>query len=527
MSCKYSSAMLLLLSSYLILSLSLCLCIGPAVSSSIFAGVIINSRLPFSIQSRSYVGPPDLHDLQRPQGEVMPLAQETWSDQRIAAASHTGQQTWNVQRNVAEVPTAQQQQQHQPIPASASASAPAASPEVIVNGFNQAAGRPASSAGPTRPPAQYNYRERFSSVLFQPISRSNGQQNVVYSPATMHAMLGLLYGVSSNETAAELQRVGQFGNKQLDVAIEFEQVRRTESQLPNAQLIVANKLYYNREIDELNPRYLAFASQYYGSETEAVNMRKSRDTAAKINAWASDATRGIIRDLVQPSDIDEQTQALLVTAIYFKARWANEFSEMDTTAEKFRMGNNAAITVPMMYNDDLFDIAELPELDATALELPYAGTPISMLIILPNQVNGLAQLERQLERHDLNQIAARLHRDMVTVRLPKFRIEFELDMTGPLQQLGVRRMFTPKSQVDAMLLQPVRVSKILQKAFIDVNEAGSEAAAASYAKFVPLSLPVKSREFVADHPFVFAIRTPDSVLFIGHVVQPPQVSGRQ
>ncbi|KAH8391011.1 hypothetical protein KR215_003742, partial [Drosophila sulfurigaster] len=365
---------------------------------------------------------------------------------------------------------------------------------------------------------------RFSSVLFQPIALSNQRRNVVYSPSSVHAMLGLLYCVSHFETANELRRVGQFVDDQASVGKDFQRLNAQLQQLDGAQLIVANKLFYNREHSSLNPDFRRYANQLFGTDIEAVDMRRADNTARKINAWGADATRQKIRELVSASDIDEQTHALLVNAIYFKARWATEFSSMDTNPEKFRVSSNAVVTVPMMYNDDIFPYADLPELNAKALELPYAGTQATMLLILPNEVEGLPQLERMLAHpdNDLNVIASRLRRETVTVRLPKFRIEMEQDLMRPLQQLGVNRMFTVDSEIDAMLMKKVTISKFLQKAYIDVNEAGSEAAAASYAKFVPLSLPLKSREFTADHPFIFAIRTPETVLFIGHVVLPTQ-----
>lgn len=331
----------------------------------------------------------------------------------------------------------------------------------------------------TRPEAQFNSRERFSSLLFQPISRDNLQKNVVYSPASVHTMLALLSTVSSGETALELQRVAQLSADKMAVARDFKRQLNAQQKLENAQLIVANKLYYNYQLAEINPDYKRFAQTYFESDIEAIDVNRPANSASRINAWAADATRNRIRNLVSPGDIDTQTQALLVNAIYFKARWNTEFSVVDTTTDKFQLGRGASIKVPMMFNDDIFDYADLPELDAKAVELPYAGTEASMLIILPNQIDGLAQLESQLARQDLNYIAARLRREMVTLRLPKFRIEFDQDISGPLQQLGLRRMFTDQSEVDTMLLKNVKVSKMLQKAFLDVNEAGSEAAAAT------------------------------------------------
>lgn len=453
----------------LVLPLIACLIWGnPGVEST--RHFTLTNFAPRSIGLRSGLDAPATPaelDLQRPQ------AQE---------AQPTLQQTWNGHPNAVRPAAA-------PAPAAAQVAAPAPPqaistvldqqrPTVVYGVDNQPDARPPSPF-PPRPEAQFNSRERFSSLLFQPISRDNLQKNVVYSPASIHTMIALLSTVSSGETALELQRVGQLSADKMAVAKDFKRQLDAQKKMENAQLIVANKLYYNYQVAEVNPDYKRFAQTYFDSDIEAIDVSRPGNSASRINAWAADATRNRIRNLVSPSDIDGQTQAVLVNAIYFKARWNTEFSAVDTSSEKFQLGRGATIKVPMMFNDDIFEYADLPELDATAVELPYAGTEATMLIILPNQVDGLAQLESQLATQDLNFIASRLRREMVTLRLPKFRIEFDQDMSGPLQQLGLRRMFTDLSEVDTMLLKNVKVSKMLQKAFIDVNEAGSEAAAAS------------------------------------------------
>lgn len=340
---------------------------------------------------------------------------------------------------------------------------------------------PAATRGAaTRPPPTSSYMDRFSSKLFQKIAPASGGRNLVYSPVSVHALMSLIYGASEGKTLLELQEAGEFRN-QLGSATDFKELIEYEKDLGDAQLTMATKVYYNRQLGGVNPGFPPFAKDYFRAGIEAVDMENGKDTAAKINNWVSDSTRGKIRDFISPGDLDSRTQALLVNAIYFKGRWQNEFATMDTLPHKFQHSDGSSSSVAMMYNDDTYGLADLPELDATALELAYKDSATSMLILLPKQPNGLANLERQLSsrQFDLNKIAARIRRQTVTVRLPKFRVEFEQDMTAPLQQLNVHQMFTSQSQITTMLNRPVRVEKILQKAFIDVGEAGTEAAAAS------------------------------------------------
>ncbi|XP_016988338.2 alaserpin [Drosophila rhopaloa] len=388
--------------------------------------------------------------------------------------------------------------------------------------------RPTTTPPPNRPPPSYSYMDRFSAKLFQKIVRPHRQDNVVFSPFSVHALLGMIYAASAGKTKREVQEVGEFGENQIDVALDFERLVKFKEHLQGAELTMAMRVFYNQQLGGINPSYDEFAKFYYDAGTQPVNMDNGQDTSSLINAWVADRTHNKIQNLVRANDINSQMQALLVNAVYFMGRWEHEFSTRDTQPAEFRHTDGTVSQVAMMFNDDVFGLADLPELNATALELSYKNSATSMLILLPNRINGLADLEQKLAqpRFDLNKIAHRLRRQTVSVRLPKFRIEFEQDMTEPLKELGIRQMFTPNSQVIKLLDKPVRVEKILQKAYIDVGEGGTEASAASYAKFVPLSLPVRSQEFVANRPFVFAIRAPNSVLFVGHVERPTPMTAR-
>ncbi|KAH8304594.1 hypothetical protein KR059_012797, partial [Drosophila kikkawai] len=373
----------------------------------------------------------------------------------------------------------------------------------------------------TRPPATTNYMDRFSSKLFQKIATGGARRNMVYSPISVHAMMCLIAGASEGKTLLELQEVGEFSDK-MAAAVDFKDLIDYKKGLGNAELTMATKVYYNRQLGGINPSFTPYSEFYFRAGIQPVDMNQGKDSADQINAWVKDQTRGKIQNLISSSDLDSQTQALLVNAIYFRGLWENEFATMDTLSHQFQHSDGSSSNVAMMYNEGPYGLADIPQLDASVLELAYKNSGTSMFILLPKQRNGLAYLESQLARRefDLNKIASRVQNQTVTVRIPKFQFEFEQDMTVPLKELGVRQMFTPQAQIVKMLDRKVQVEKILQKAFIDVNEAGTEAAATTFAKFVPLSLPQKTPEFTADHPFVFAIRTASSVLFMGRVEHP-------
>lgn len=339
---------------------------------------------------------------------------------------------------------------------------------------------------PTRPPVipKTSFMDRFSSKLYQQIAPSQAGSNFVYSPVSVHSILALIYGTSFGRTARELKSAGEFeefGDNKINVAISFEKLIKFREDLGNVDLKMATKLYHNQLKGGVYPGFAEYSQFYFNTADEAVDMTRPKDTAERINNWVSDSTDGKIRNLAAASDITEQTQALLVNAIYFKGSWENEFATMDTLPANFKHSDGRISSVAMMFNDDVYSLADIPELGASALGLNYRNSNISMLILLPKQVNGLRALEAQLAQpaFDLNRIAARLQRQNVLVRLPKFRFEFDQDMTQPLKQMNVQEMFGPNSQVKTMLNDRVRVEKILQKAFIDVNEAGTEAAAAS------------------------------------------------
>uniref|UniRef100_A0A6P4E1P9 Antichymotrypsin-2-like n=1 Tax=Drosophila rhopaloa TaxID=1041015 RepID=A0A6P4E1P9_DRORH len=370
-------------------------------------------------------------------------------------------------------------------------------------------------------PGTFSYMDRFSAKLFQKIAKSS-QGNVVISPLSVHALLGMIYAASAGDTLRELQQVGEFGKNPTDVALDFQRLVKVKDNQQGAELAIAMRVYYNQQLAGINPRYEQFAKIHYNASTVPVDMSNGEETATKINSWVADSTRNKIQNLVSPDSITSEVQAILVNAVYFKGIWAKDFPTIATHPAEFHHTDGRTSQVDMMYNKDFFRLAYLPELDATALELAYKDSATSMLILLPNRHDGLADLEQQLARpeFDLNRIALRLRSQIVEVSLPKFRIEFKQEMNEPLKELGLHEMFSASSQVINLLDQPVHVTQIMQKAFIDVGEEGTEASAATFAMIEFRSFSPPKPKFVANRPFVFVIRTPSSVLFVGHVEDP-------
>ncbi|KAI8033724.1 alaserpin-like [Drosophila gunungcola] len=366
------------------------------------------------------------------------------------------------------------------------------------------------------------YMTRFSAKLFQEIIRWQSQlYNVVFSPFTVHSTLALIYRASEGETFEEVQQVGQFDKQPVFVALDFERLIKFKEHLQGARLTSFSRVFYNQQLGGVNSRYDEFSKFFFDIATEPVDMDGGQDTANRINDWLR---RVGVMAYVSPHDItpsgksSAQMQALLVSTGYFRGHWEHKFGLDNTRSSNFHHANGAASSVRMMYNHDVYALADLPELEATALELAFDESATSLLILLPNRPNGLAHLEQQLARpeFDLNRIASRLHRQSVTVGLPRMRFGSQCNMTNPLKRLGLRKMFTASSGVTKLVDQPVRMDKFLYRSFFSLTEGGTGHVNLLNGK----PLPAKAKEVVANRPFFFAIRTPKTVLFMGHVLNP-------
>uniref|UniRef100_A0A672KXZ4 Serpin B6 n=1 Tax=Sinocyclocheilus grahami TaxID=75366 RepID=A0A672KXZ4_SINGR len=264
---------------------------------------------------------------------------------------------------------------------------------------------------------------------------------------------------------------------------------------------------------------------------EKVDFKKNSEAArVNINKWVEKKTQGKIKDLLPPQGVDETTKLVLVNAIYFKGNWEKKFSKEATRDGQFKMNKTQTKPVKMMRQKSKFPLAFIPEMNSQVLELPYVGKNLSMLIILPNEIQGettgLQKLEKALTYEKLMEWtkSSKMLQEEVQVSLPKFKMAETYGMVQFLRSMGMEDVFDPqKVNLSGMSSNNnLAVSNVIHKAFVEVNEEGTEAAAATGITITTTSMPLPPKTFIADHPFLFFIRhnPSNSILFYGRICSP-------
>merc|ERR1712241_1573220 len=224
-----------------------------------------------------------------------------------------------------------------------------------------------------------------------------------------------------------------------------------------------------------------------------LDFSKSQEASNTINQWVEEQTKEKIKDLIKPDMLNALTRLVLVNAIYFKGEWKSKFDAKKTVDEDFHLDDGSTKKVPMMRQKEKFEFAILDDLGASMLELPYNGDRLSLQLVLPRKGNNLAALEQKLRTVDLQQLFdSNRGEEKVAVTLPEFKLEQTIPLTDQLQKLGMKDMFVG-GKADFSAIDGSRnlyVSEVVQKAFIEVNEEGSEAAAATAGIMMMRSMPM-------------------------------------
>ncbi|XP_043117309.1 leukocyte elastase inhibitor-like [Puntigrus tetrazona] len=378
---------------------------------------------------------------------------------------------------------------------------------------------------------------RFSLNLFKKISEGNASKNVFYSPISISSALAMVSLGAKGNTSEQMFKVLCFTDPPKPSAPHYsaEQTHSSFNKLmselnkPGAPYVLslANRLYGEQSYQFVE-KFLNDAKRYYEAGLEKVDFKKKSEAArVDINKWVEKKTQGKIKDLLTQGSIDAMTRLVLVNAIYFKGNWEKKFPKQATRDGQFKLNKTQTKPVKMMYQESKFPLALIPEIDSQVLELPYVGKNLSMLIILPNEIQdettGLQKLEKALTYEKLMEWTkpSKMLQQEVQVSLPRFKMEETYDMKSLLISMGMEDVFDGK-KVDLSGMSPnndLVVTKVIHKAFVEVNEEGTEAAAATGAVVANRSF---AQMFIADHPFVFFIRhnSSNSILFYGRFCSP-------
>ncbi|KAM6101001.1 uncharacterized protein LJ206_004157 [Theristicus caerulescens] len=373
-----------------------------------------------------------------------------------------------------------------------------------------------------------NANSRFALDLLGRFNETNPAGNVFFSPVSVSAALAMVLLGAKGNTEAQVLKTLHF-DKVEDIHSRFQTLTMDINRSNAPYLLrLGNRLFGEKSYSFL-PDFLTNTQKLYGADLATVDFLHACDEARKeINQWVEQKTEGKIPNLLSEGSVDSMTRLVLVNAIYFKGNWAEKFEEANTTDMPFRLNKNERKTVKMMYQKNKFRFGYIPEVKMRVLELPYDGRELSMIILLPDDIEddstGLQKLEKQLTLEKLQEWTCpeHLYSTDVHVHLPKFKLEESYDLKSDLAAMGLLDVFdSGKADLSGMSgARDLFLSKIVHKAFVEVNEEGTEAAAATAG--IAMLCMVMEEDFNADHPFLFFIRhnPTQSILFFGRYASP-------
>lgn len=390
---------------------------------------------------------------------------------------------------------------------------------------------------------------QFALELYAKLRGNEG--NLFFSPYSISTALAMTYSGARGATAGQMAQVLRFPtehNKGLDSDNQGKRLYRVEERLlsderlaaafgrlqkglkadpkrEGYELSVANALWGQRGY-QFKEQFLDFVQDNYDGRLSQLDFAGAAESArGTINAWVAEKTKKKIKELIKPGVLNSMTRLVLTNAIYFKGAWDTPFKEAATRPAAFTLSGGKKVDVPMMNQSAKFKYAESESLQT--LELPYAGDELSMVILLPKKTDGLSNFEKELTAKSLSDLLGGLQERKVIVSVPKFKMTSEFSMAAVLKSMGMTDAFAPREADFSGMngRKDLFISAVVHKAYVEVNEEGTEAAAATGVAMSVTSMPIdRPPIFRADHPFLFLIRDNriGSILFIGRAANPKE-----
>ena len=372
--------------------------------------------------------------------------------------------------------------------------------------------------------AVVNANNQLAFELYSQFNEESKDSNIFFSPYSISIALTMIYEGAKGQTAEEMQSVLHIPEdanvRRPNFARIFNEINKKEKKY---KLSTANALWAQKDYSFLK-EYTNNVEKYYGGKLTNLDFtRESEKSRQIINKWVEDQTNNKIKDLIPQGVLNAYTRLVLTNAIYFKGTWVKQFDEKDTKEEDFRIDSSNTVKVPMMrlIGDGVkFNYAETDEIQI--LEMPYHGEDLSMLIILPKG-NNFANIEKSITLEKLSEWKNMLNEQRVDIFIPRFKFKTKYFMAKALSDMGMPTAFGSTADFSGMDgTRDLFIQNVIHQAFVEVNEEGTEAAAATGVVMGITSVGPRIPIFRADHPFIFIIQESETgnILFLGRVSDP-------
>ena len=353
-------------------------------------------------------------------------------------------------------------------------------------------------------------------------------QDITFSPLSIFSCLAMTYAGADGNTAKQMHNTLhiQADNNIHQIIQNIINAIQGSTDRYGYTFKAANRLFFSNNYNLLSD-FLRLTKAHYNAQPQGLDYNNATQAAKTINTWVENQTANKIQDLIPASGINPLTRLILVNALYFKGNWQDKFDKEYTRKANFRVNNKTTIPVQMMSISKKFKYMADRSIGFQMVELPYSYDKLCMYIILPKDVEGINSLCKQINSQNLQLWMAQMSKGIeIKLSLPRFKITFDTTLSSMLQSLGMHDAFDEsRSNFSKMsVANDLYISEVYHKTFVEVNEEGTEAAAATGVAMFTLAMPMPPEPMIVDHPFIFMIydKCSDAILFMGKIYNPKE-----